>query len=96
MLGKLFKKPKTFEGKVIDVQIVDGFTDRFGQHNRYLRNEVTEIHGYNKDGMPITETYTIGEYRVIVVDTEGNLRQVEHYGKPFKIGSQQRFRDVAP
>ena len=88
-------KPRTFQGTIVDVQLVDGFTDRHGQHNRYSKQIITEILGHDRDGMPIKNTYTEGMYRVTVVDPLGNTRQFEHYGKPFKIGIQQEFREAA-
>ncbi|MBI1973087.1 hypothetical protein HYS50_03710 [Candidatus Woesearchaeota archaeon] len=97
MLEKILQhfKPRTCEGTVIDVQLVDGFTDRHGQYNRYSRNKVTEIHGYDKGGMPVVETFTQGMYRVTVVDSQGRIRQFEHFGKPYRVGTQQTFKETA-
>jgi hypothetical protein len=91
----MLKKPETVEETVVDVQLVDGFKDKFGQYNRYDKNHVQEILGYDLNGMPIVESYVRGMYEVTVVNPQGNIRVFQHFGKPYQIGFQQNFRKDA-
>ena len=97
LLRRLFnrEKPKTFEGTVVGVEIVDGFTDRFNQHNRYWKQNVKAITGYDESGMPIIDEYTVGQYKAIVVNPQGQIKTFERHGRVPEIGSQQSYKEAA-
>jgi len=86
MLEKILKLfPKTIEGTVLDISL----------NENYPVSTVTEIIGMYHDGtafLPEKETYIVGRYRVIVQDSEGNQIEAEYCGKPFEIGTKQRFK----
>ena len=86
MLEKILKLfPKTIEGTVLDISI----------NPDYPASSVTEVIGMTHDGaafIPVKETYLLGKYRVTVQDSEGNQIEAEYRGKPFEIGTKQKFK----
>ena len=89
LLKRLFsrEKPKTFEGTVVDVQIVDGFFSCGGkQYNRYSKHLQTDIQGYDESGMPIKDSYYVAQYRAIVLNQKGETKSFERHGRVPEVG----------
>ncbi len=82
---------KTNLGTVVTVQIIDGFTDMCGQYNRYHKQIITEILGYDSNGMPIKSTYIEGMYKVTLKDENGELRTIQFYGRKPELESKLRY-----
>ena len=84
IVGKL--KPRRFSGEVVDVQLIPG-----EGKNNFHRQFVTEHHGYDEGGMPITESYLEAVYGVALRNKEGEVKTFRMLGKPLEIGSQQTY-----
>ena len=80
-------KPKTFSGTVVDIIFVSGE----GRHN-FHKQWVTLSHGYDREGMPIRETYLEGVYDVTLRNPDGTQRTFRVFGKPPEVESKQTYR----
>jgi len=88
-------RTKTFEGTVLDVQLIDGFIDHLGEHCRYWKNSHSDILGYDNDGNPIIDEYIVAGFRVTLVNPQGEAKTFKKYGRLPEIGSQQSYREAA-
>src|SRR3989344_7420578 len=98
LLKRLFsrEKPKAFEGTVVDVQLVDGFFSCGGkQYNRYSKQNVRAITGYDNQGMPIVDEYTIAQFRIALLSPQGKIRTFERDGRVQEVCSTQSYGEAA-
>jgi len=92
LLQKLLPRTKTFEGTVIEVQLVGGFfSDGGRQYNHYSKQDFKDIKGYDSNGTPIIEEYTVTRYRATVQNAQGEIKTFERFGRVPEVDSQQSY-----
>ena len=93
LLQRLLKEKIQFEGVVVSATL-----NSFSVHPRtgrivmnYCCYNVNEHLGYDKDGIPIKDSYTVGRFKVKVQNANGAIKEFDHYGRQPKIGSTQKY-----
>ncbi|MBI5065751.1 hypothetical protein HZA97_05940 [Candidatus Woesearchaeota archaeon] len=85
LLSKIFGKPKE---TVVSCSLVLEEVRTDGTVVRPVTNWIKLHLGYDKDGMPMTESFIAGVYDVIARNAKGESRQFRFYGRPLEIGSE--------
>ncbi len=94
MLEKITKlfKPRTFEGRVVETQVFDGKYDSIGkQVLRYNKVTISEIVGYDSQGKSMVSEYTIAHYRATVLNSQGEEKKFESYGRVPEVGETKKY-----
>ena len=92
LLTRLFPERKTFEGTVTEVQLVDGFFESEGQYHKYPKHNYRDIKGYDGNGTPIKDEYTVTHYRATVQNAQGETKTFERFGRVPVTGTCQTYR----